>query len=98
MLGCSGAVWTDEDALLNISKDNAMNSCNDLDSMSIDKLWALHELVIAELVRRINAERTALDMRLRQLGAAPQKQSRPEKRLSPAAPTRHPNPKNYKGT
>jgi hypothetical protein len=48
-----------------------MKSRDDLDSRSIEDLWALHQMVLAELSRRILAERNALDMRLRQLGNRP---------------------------
>jgi len=40
----------------------------ELKSMSVDELWSLHELVSAELARKITAETTRLDQRLRQLG------------------------------
>jgi DNA-binding protein H-NS len=75
-----------------------MKSCTDLDSMLIDELWALRELVVAELTRRIKVERSALDMRLRQLGAAPTSRSRPAQRPSPAAPTKYRNPNNHRET
>jgi DNA-binding protein H-NS len=41
-----------------------------LKSMSTDELWELHELVAAELCRKIKAERAKLENRLRQLGGA----------------------------
>jgi DNA-binding protein H-NS len=40
----------------------------DLKSMSVDDLWSLHELVTATLARKIAAEKSQLDRRLRQLG------------------------------
>jgi DNA-binding protein H-NS len=40
----------------------------DLNSMSVERLWSLHEQVASELARRISAEKTQLDQRLRQLG------------------------------
>jgi DNA-binding protein H-NS len=36
--------------------------------MSIDQLWNLHEEVVAELSRKIAAEKTTLEQRLRKLG------------------------------
>jgi DNA-binding protein H-NS len=39
-----------------------------LNSLSVDKLWALHEQVNLELSRKIAAEKARLDQRLRQLG------------------------------
>ena len=42
----------------------------DLKSMSVDELWSLHELVTATLARKIAAEKSQLDRRLRQLGIA----------------------------
>ena len=41
---------------------------SELKSMSADELWSLHELVSAELARKITAETARLDQRLRQLG------------------------------
>jgi DNA-binding protein H-NS len=41
-----------------------------LKSMSVEDLWVLHESVAAELSRKITAERTTLEKRLRQLGGA----------------------------
>jgi len=40
----------------------------DLNSMSVDRLWSLHEQIASELARRISAEKDQLDRRLRQLG------------------------------
>jgi DNA-binding protein H-NS len=40
-----------------------------LKSMSVDELWELHESVVAELSRRIAAERAMLEDRLRKLGS-----------------------------
>jgi len=45
--------------------------------MSVDELWALYEVVVAELGQKIVAERDVLDDRLRQLGENP-KQARPK--------------------
>lgn len=43
---------------------------DDLRSRSVDDLWNLHELVVAELSRRMEAEKVRLEGRLRQLGSA----------------------------
>jgi len=40
----------------------------DLNSMSVDELWALHERNVAALVRKIAAEKARLEQRLRELG------------------------------
>jgi DNA-binding protein H-NS len=40
----------------------------DLESMSTDELWSLHEFVASVLTRKISAETARLDERLRQLG------------------------------
>jgi DNA-binding protein H-NS len=42
--------------------------CHDLESMSVEELWSLHERVCAELARKIQTETERLDQRLRQLG------------------------------
>ena len=39
-----------------------------LESMSIDQLWNLHEELVAELSRKIAVEKATLAQRLRQLG------------------------------
>ncbi len=39
----------------------------DLESMSIDKLWALHEKIASTLAKRITAEKARLEKRLSQL-------------------------------
>jgi DNA-binding protein H-NS len=47
---------------------------HDLESMSLDELWSLHELIASLLVRKIPAEKARLDQRLHQLvepGTAP---------------------------
>jgi DNA-binding protein H-NS len=42
----------------------------DLKSMSADQLWNLHEALVAELSRKIAAEKDRLDERLHKLGSA----------------------------
>jgi len=42
----------------------------DLKSMSVDQLWNLHEELVAELSRKIAAEKATLEQRLRKLGFA----------------------------
>jgi DNA-binding protein H-NS len=72
-----------------------MESSDDLRSMSSDELWALYEQVSAELVRRIAAEKTKLEERLRkiQLGSdvvAPESRRRPYPKVLP----KYRNPRN----
>ena len=45
-------------------------SIGDLKSMSVDQLWELHEQLVAELGRKIAAEKARLEERLRKLGPA----------------------------
>src|SRR6266852_513223 len=40
---------------------------HDLEAMSVEDLWSLHEFVASVLTRKISAEKTRLDERLRQL-------------------------------
>jgi DNA-binding protein H-NS len=40
---------------------------HDLESMSVEDLWSLHEFVASVLARKMSAEKTRLDERLRQL-------------------------------
>jgi DNA-binding protein H-NS len=41
---------------------------HDLESMSVDELWSLHELVVSVMARKISAEKALLDQKLRELG------------------------------
>lgn len=41
----------------------------DLESMSTEELWELHQTVVTELVQKIADERSKLETRLRKLGA-----------------------------
>jgi DNA-binding protein H-NS len=41
---------------------------HDLESMSLDELWSLHELVASLLAQKISTEKARLDQRLRELG------------------------------
>lgn len=46
---------------------------SDFKSMSLDALWELHERLIAELDRKMAAEKARLEERLRMLSALPMK-------------------------
>jgi DNA-binding protein H-NS len=70
---------------------------DNLQSMSIDDLWELHESVVAELSRRIIAERDVLESRLRQLGVAADG-LKGERRPYPKVIPKYCNPKNQKET
>lgn len=43
---------------------------DNLNSMSVDELWNLHERVVVELGRKMEAERATLENRLQTLGVA----------------------------
>jgi DNA-binding protein H-NS len=45
-----------------------MNRDLDLECMSVDQLWSLHEMIVSELARKIRAEKERLEQRLRELG------------------------------
>jgi DNA-binding protein H-NS len=64
-----------------------MNHDLDLESMSVDQLWSLHEMIASELARKITAEKDRLEQRLRKLGLSETDRSR-----MPAKP-RRPYPK-----
>ena len=68
---------------------------SNLNSMSVDELWNLHETVVAELGRKMAAERVRLENRLRQLGSStgPSIVSR-ERRAYPKVLPKYRNPKN----
>jgi DNA-binding protein H-NS len=60
---------------------------NDLKSMSTDELWKLHDEVIVELAQKLQAEKTKLDQRLRQLRGT-------DKHPYPPVLPKYRNPKN----
>ena len=64
-----------------------------LKSMSVDELWNLHEEVVAELSRKIAAEKSKLDERLHRLGSADDKLKR-ERRPYPKVLPKYRNPNN----
>ena len=67
--------------------------------MSVDELWKLHELVVAELNRKMAAERAMIENRLRQLGSAVGNDVRKrEKRPYPKVLPKYRNPKNLSET
>jgi DNA-binding protein H-NS len=68
---------------------------SDLKSKSVEDLWNLHELVVAELSRKIGAERARLEGRLRQLSAAVGDRGlRRGRRPYPKVPPKYRNPSN----
>src|ERR1700748_2534595 len=69
----------------------------DFKSMSEDQLWSLHEDLVAELSRKIAAEKVRLDERLHRLGCAVDR-LKPERRPYPKVPPRYRNPKNHAET
>ena len=70
---------------------------NSLKSMSMDELWRLHEMVVAELARKIAGERDRLEDRLRRLGAIDGDAKR-ERRPYPKVLPKYHNPKNRSET
>ena len=68
---------------------------NDLNSMSMDELWKLHEEVALELARKLQAETTRLEQRLRQLRGADNASGLGRPRRSyPPVPPKYRNPTN----
>ena len=56
----------------------------ELQSMSIDQLWSIHELLASELTRKITAERDKLDQRLKRIDLGAMGHARrPYPRVSP---------------
>ncbi len=70
---------------------------SNLESMSTDQLWEVYELVVAELARKIAAERDVLELRLRKLGVA-DTELRRERRPYPKVFPKYRNPKNHSET
>jgi len=73
---------------------------NELNAMSIDALWALHERVDAELSRKLDAEKRALEKRLHELSRGSERRSLPkrERRAYPKVSPKFRNPKNRSET
>jgi DNA-binding protein H-NS len=70
-----------------------------LKSMSVDELWELHELVVAELSRSIAAERAMLEDQLRKLGSTiTSPELKRERRPYPKVLPKYRNPKNRSET
>ena len=66
-----------------------------LKSMSVDQLWELHELVAAEMSRKMAAERDMLEQRLRQLGSVvTNNDAKRKRRPYPKVLPKYRNPKN----
>lgn len=67
----------------------------DLRTMSVDHLWNLHEEVVAELSRKMTAEKTRLEQRLHKL-VATEKKGTPtrDRRPYPKVLPKYRNPKN----
>jgi DNA-binding protein H-NS len=67
---------------------------DDLKSMSIDELWALHLEITSVLASRISAEKTQLEQRLKQLqsSGASNEKSRHQRRPYPQVFPKYRNP------
>jgi DNA-binding protein H-NS len=71
-----------------------MKNTDHLESLSVDELWDLHEEIVAELSRKIEAEKAMLEERLRRLGKAGKNPIRRAKRPYPKVSPKYRNPKN----
>ncbi|HXE05019.1 MAG TPA: H-NS histone family protein [Bryobacteraceae bacterium] len=72
---------------------------DNLRSMSVDELWALYEVVLAQLDRRIATERDLLETRLRRLGAVSRYgELRRARRPYSKVLAKYRNPKNHSET
>ena len=74
------------------SREQQMKN-QDLNSMTADELWELHELVAAQLSDKIEAEKAILEDRLRKLGSMAAKEERVKRRPYPKVLTKYRNPK-----
>ena len=67
----------------------------DLNSMSTDALWNLHEQVTLQLTQKLQSEKARLEQRLRQIqGAGNVSDLNRERRSYPPVPPKYRNPKN----
>jgi DNA-binding protein H-NS len=72
---------------------------DNLKSMSVEQLWELHELVVADLSRKMEAERVTLENRLRRIGVvAGEGELRHSRRPYPKVFPKYRNPKNHAET
>ena len=73
---------------------------HNLKSLPVDELWSLHETVVAELSRKLAAERARLEERLRQLRrpVVVNSDTRPERRPYPKVLPKYCNPKDRSET
>jgi DNA-binding protein H-NS len=68
---------------------------NELEAMSTDDLWALHEDLVVQLDQRIRSEKARLEERLRKLGQAETAAGlNQERRAYPPVFPKYQNPKN----
>jgi DNA-binding protein H-NS len=68
---------------------------SDLNSMSVEELWSLHETVVAELGQKMAAERARLENRLRLLGTSTSQSAAARgRRAYPKVRPKYRNPKN----
>ena len=71
----------------------------DLEAMSLDQLWSLHEELVVELGRKIALEKSKLEERLRIISSgAAQKSTTHERRPYPKVLPKFRNPRNPKET
>ena len=72
---------------------------DNLKSMSVEQLWELHQLVVADLSRKMEAERVTLENRLRRIGVvAGEGELRRSRRPYPKVFPKYRNPKNHAET
>jgi DNA-binding protein H-NS len=72
---------------------------DNLRAMSIDELWALYEIVLAQLEHRIAVDRDLLETRLRRLGGVARHTGlRRARRAYPKVLAKYRNPRNHSET
>jgi len=71
---------------------------DDLKSLSADDLWTLRERITTELSRKLVAERTALEIRLRRLTSVTSVNAKRERRPYPKVRAKYRNPRNRQET
>ena len=63
-----------------------------LEAMTVDQLWELHELVVAQVSDKIAAEKALLEERLTKLSSAATNDARSERRPYPKVLPKYRNP------
>lgn len=66
----------------------------DLESMSVDELWSLHQRILQVLPQKLADEKARLELRLHQLQSGSETDTKKERRPYPPVYPKYKNPRN----